>query len=167
MDHFKLLSQHLPERTDKNHDNPQNSQYIGRYMNQMSLQYKKHCSLHQLTQFCAEQSLLAEVCNIFKVKQREFLYAAFYEDFKILPTVCCCMKYNVSKKNNDGVSGGTVSKHTKRHHTECCTFKFLQSNIFMSTHHNFQQGDTLPHFSKHVMEVLSITFPGRWIGWAG
>jgi hypothetical protein len=98
MDHFKLLSQHLPERTDKNHDNPQNSQYIGRYMNQMSLQYKKHCSLHQLTQFCAEQSLLAEVCNIFKVKQREFLYAAFYEDFKILPTVCCCMKYNVSKK---------------------------------------------------------------------
>jgi hypothetical protein len=72
MDHFKVLSEHLPERTDKNHENPQDSRYIGRCMNQMSLQYKNHCSLHQLTQFCAEQSLLAEVCHILKVKQRIF-----------------------------------------------------------------------------------------------
>jgi hypothetical protein len=52
----------------------------------------------------------------------------------------------------------------KSHHTECSTFTFLHSNSFTRAH---QQDGDQPHFSRHFTEVLSATFPGRWLGKGG
>jgi hypothetical protein len=51
----------------------------------------------------------------------------------------------------------------KRHHIKWCTFTFLHSVLQAATI-IFQQDGTLPHFSRHVMEVLSAAFTVRWIG---
>jgi hypothetical protein len=42
-------------------------------------------------------------------------------------------------------------------------FPQLEENDFTDTT-VFQQNDVQPHFPRHVMEILSETFRGRWIG---
>jgi hypothetical protein len=61
-------------------------------------------------------------------------------------------------KNNDEVSRGSVYKYTK-----CITLNVVPLN-FRSSTIIFQQVGALPHISKHFMEILSATFPGRWTG---
>jgi hypothetical protein len=64
-------------------------------------------------------------------------------------------------KNNGGIRKAYLQ--VKRQHIECCTFTFLNSNRFMNGH---QQYGAPPHFSRYtsIMEILTGTFPGRWIG---